>query len=52
MATKTFINEKGNKITVSVRKSKKAVKVKMTGPKSTMTNNITPEEARVLKNLL
>lgn len=52
MPSKTFVNEKGNKILISVEKTKKSIKVKMEGPNSRTTNTITPEEAKVLKGLL
>lgn len=52
MSKKTFINEKGNKISVSVTKKGESVTVSMVGPKSKTTNKITAMEAKILKGLL
>ena len=50
---KTFENEKGNKITISVNKSKKgSVNVRIIGPKSMSENILTSKEAKILKKLL
>jgi len=51
---KTFVNEKGNKIIISVNKNytPKTVKISMIGPKTKTTNVITKKEAKILKGLL
>lgn len=46
---KTFVNERGNKITVSARRvSRDQVKISLTGPKSKTTNTVTDKEAKVM----
>lgn len=53
MPSKTFTNERGNKITASAtRASKDQITVKLVGPKSTVTNKITDKEGSVLRALM
>lgn len=54
---KTFKNELGNKITISLAKAPdvrgaKQITIKMVGPKSTAENTITEQEAKVLWQML
>ena len=58
--SKTFTNEYDRKITISVRPSYKKggsrpgkrLNIKIKGPDSTATNELTPKEGAVLKDLL
>ena len=51
--SKTFVNERGNKITASGKRvGKDLVNIKLKGPKSVSDNTITIEEAKKIKTII